>query len=126
MGPITTTSTETVSGVGIAAHWTAINEAGQEIGRFAALAPEQMDDCLTDFPDAIEAAGGTRLLLARETIGDIDAMLQPGLTALRAIAARGQDTTAPAIALWREFHASRSALLALVSNAEAKTSVVAA
>ena len=70
------------------------------------------------FPNAIETVGDARLLLARETIGDIDAMLQPGLAALRAIAARGQDTTAPAIALWREFHASRNALLALVGSTQ--------
>ena len=43
-------------------------------------------------------------------------MLQPGLAALRAIAARRQDTTAPAIALWRECHAYRNTLLALVGN----------
>lgn len=43
-------------------------------------------------------------------------MLQPGLAALRAMAARRQDTTAPAIALWREFHAYRNTLLALVGN----------
>ena len=119
MGPNITTNPEAVGEAGIAAHWTAINKAGQEIGRFAALAPEQLDGHLADFPNAIEVAGGTRLLLARETIGDIDAMLQPGLAALRAIAERGQDTTAPAIALWREFHASRSALLALVGNTQA-------
>lgn len=116
MGPITTTNPEAFGSPGIAARWTAINEAGQEIGRFAALAPEKLDGTLMEFPSAIETVGGTRLLLARETIGDIDAMLQPGLAALRAIAARGQDTTAPAIALWREFHASRNALLALVGD----------
>ncbi|MBT8390146.1 MAG: hypothetical protein KJP13_10920 [Altererythrobacter sp.] len=126
MGPITTTNSGSIGSPGIAAGWTAINEAGQEIGRFAALAPEQLEGSLIDFPNAIETTGGARLLLARETIGDINAMLQPGLAALRAIAARGQDTTAPAIALWREFYASRSALLALVSNTQtAKASVPA-
>ena len=118
MGLITTTNPEALGSPGIEARWTAINEAGQEIGRFATLAPEKLDGSLMEFPNAIETAGGTRLLLARETIGDIDAMLQPGLAALRAIAARGQDTTAPAIALWREFHASRNALLALVGNTQ--------
>ena len=53
-------------------------------------------------------------------------MLQPGLFALRAIAARGQDTTAPALALWREFHALRSALLALAPPAEPEQEPVAA
>lgn len=126
MGLITTTNPEALDSPGIAARWTAINEAGQEIGRFAALAPEKLDASLMDFPNAIEAVGGARLLLARETIGDIDAMLQPGIVALRAIAARGQDTTAPAIALWREFHASRSALLALAGNPQTAEAAVPA
>lgn len=126
MGLITTTNPEALDSPGITARWTAINEAGQEIGRFAALAPEKLDGSLMDFPKAIEAVGGARLLLARETIGDIDAMLQPGIVALRAIAARGQDTTAPAIALWREFHASRSALLALAGNPQTAEAAVPA
>ena len=62
---------------------------------------------------ADQATGGARLALARDALGDIDAILQPGLTALRNIQARGQDTTAPALALWREFHALRSSLLVL-------------
>ncbi len=118
MGPIPSANTDAAGEASIAAHWAAINQAGREIGRFAALAPEAQEEGLADFPHAIEGAGGARLMLAREAIGDIDAMLQPGLIALRAIAKRGQDTTAPAIALWREFHASRSALLALVNNAQ--------
>lgn len=99
-----------------AARWAKLNEAGQEIGSMAALGREEMTDELAGFPKAIEAIGSTRWAIAQDTLADIDAILQPGLTALHAIKARGQDTTAPALALWREFHASRSSLLALAGT----------
>ena len=100
-----------------ATRWAKLNEAGQEIGSMAALGREEMTDELAGFPEAIEAIGSTRWAIAQDTLADIDAILQPGLTALHAIRARGQDTTAPALALWREFHASRSSLLALARTA---------
>lgn len=82
----------------------------------AALSEEELSGDLARFPQDIAAIGGARLALAQDALNDIDAMLQPGLCALRAIAARGQDATAPALALWREFHAARSALLALAAS----------
>ena len=42
----------------------------------------------------------------------------PGVTALLAVSARGQDPTAAALALWREYHHARAALLALVPEQE--------
>lgn len=99
-----------------AARWAALHAAGQEIGTLAALAEEPFHERLANFPARIEARGGARLELARDGVTDLDAILQPGLTALRTIHARGQDTTAPALALWREFHALRSALLDLAAD----------
>ena len=52
---------------------------------------------------------------------DVDAVLQPGLTALRLIASRGSDTTAPALALWREFYFARTGLLAMCPASGAVT-----
>lgn len=92
----------------------------------AALAPEPFTGELADFPARIEATGGARLTLARDALGDIDAILQPGLMALRNIQARGQDTTAPALALWREFHALRASLLGLARENQDEQSSVAA
>lgn len=109
-----------------AARWSALHEAGHEIAALAALAPEAFEDGLAEFPARIEAVGGARLTLAREALSDIDAILQPGLTALRNIHGRGQDTTAPALALWREFHALRSSLLGLACESESEPSSVAA
>lgn len=106
--------------------WSALHSAGQEIGTLAALAAEPFDEALASFPARIEAVGGARLALAREGVADLDAILKPGLLALRTIHARGQDTTAPALALWREFHALRSALLDLATEHEVTHAPVAA
>lgn len=119
-------SPDRAQGHAFAARWRALHDAGQEIGALAALAPEPFDDRLAAFPGQIEAGGGAQLTLAREYLGDLDAMLQPGLVALRTLHARGQDTTAPALALWREFHASRGALLALAREAKLEEPVIAA
>ena len=54
------------------------------------------------------------LRLAENHVSDMAAMMQPGLSALLAVSARGQDATAAALALWCEFHAAREALMALV------------
>ncbi len=126
MGPSTRSFAEPNEAAGFAARWKLMHEAGQEIGQFAALAREPLEGELAVFPEAIEAAGEARKVLASETISDIDAMVQPGLAALRAIHARGQDTTAPALALWREYHAARSALLALAASAPIAQEPVAA
>lgn len=97
----------------IGVRWAALHERAREIGRFAALADEPFDDQLASFPARISEAGIDALGLAQRGLEDIDAILQPGLAALRSISARGQEPTAPALALWREFHAARQALLAL-------------
>lgn len=109
-----------------AARWVALHAAGQEIGSLAALAAEPFDERLANFPARIEARGGARLELARDGVADLDAILQPGLTALCTIHARGQDTTAPALALWREFHALRGALLDLAPEEIEASSPIAA
>lgn len=54
--------------------------------------------------------------LAEQTMADIDAMLDSGLTALATLSRRGQDASAPALVLWREFHAARTALLGVLEN----------
>ena len=119
-GIANTETTATARAEALAARWQALHAAGQEIGAMAALAPEPFDSELESFPARIEARGGARLVLASDGIADLDAILRPGLVALRTIHARGQDTTAPALALWREFHALRTALLSLAIEIQAE------
>lgn len=102
----------------IASRWEALHETGRAIAALAALAAEPLSDELAGFPQSIAQRGRSHMQLALWSLEDIDAMTQPGLTALGAIAARGQDVTAPALALWREFHGARAALLALCRDAD--------
>lgn len=96
-----------------AERWAALHDQALEIGRFAALADEPFTDQLASFPTRVADIGGAMQVMAHQGLEDIDAVLQPGLAALRTISARGQEPTAPALALWREFHAARQALLSL-------------
>ena len=61
----------------------------------------------------VRAAPWQRALIAR-TIGDCAAMLDTGLVALGTLQRRGQDAAAPALVLWREFHAARAAMIAVL------------
>lgn len=56
--------------------------------------------------------------LFAQGIEDVAAMLGSGMAALATLSGRGQDTAAPALALWREFHAARGALLAVLYTDE--------
>lgn len=54
--------------------------------------------------------------LLAQGIDDVAAMLSIGMAALAKLSGRGKDTAAPALALWREFHAARGALLAVLNT----------
>jgi len=97
----------------IAERWHALHGTGQAIAAKAALAKEPFTGDLAAFPKHIAQRNPSYLQLALWSLEDMDAVTQPGLTALNAIEARGQDATAPALALWREFHHARSAIMAL-------------
>ena len=98
--------------------WETLHETAQLIGTMAQLAHEDYTGALAAFPNAIVLAGPAKHELAEQGLEDLDAILQPGFTALLSIEARGQDTTAPALALWREYHAARQSLLAMCAPAD--------
>lgn len=97
--------------------WAALQDAGAAVGALAGLASEKPSPQLRNFPALIKDAGGWRHELAERGVADLAAIMQPGLKALLAVHARGQDPTAAALTLWREFHAGRAALLALAPQA---------
>jgi hypothetical protein len=97
--------------------WTALNDAAAAVAALAGLAAEKVTPQVRNFPALIRDAGGWRHELAERGVADMAAMMQPGLKALLAVHARGQDPTAAALTLWREFHAARNALLELVPEA---------
>lgn len=94
--------------------WSALHDAAAVVGALAGLSSNSMPPEVRNFPAAIRDIGGWRREAAEQGIDDISAVLEPGLSALLAVHARGANPAAPALALWREFHAARDALLALV------------
>ncbi len=94
--------------------WAALQDAAAAVAQMAGLAPEDPSAQVRNFPALIKGAGGWRMKLATDGVADLSAMMRSGVKALLAVAARGQDPTAAALSLWREFHHARAALLGLV------------
>lgn len=80
------------------------------LAMLARLAPEPAE-LGGELGAAIARARPWQRVLAAQTASDCAAMLDTGLSALGILARRGQDTAAPALALWREFHAARAAMV---------------
>lgn len=99
--------------------WAALHDAANAVAMLAGMAPEKPDPAIRSFPARVRDGAGRRFALVEHGVSDMAAFMQPGLTALLAVNARGQDATAPALALWQEFRAARAAVMALVPTAEA-------
>ncbi len=93
--------------------WSALHDAVNVVGMLAGLASEPTRPEIRNFPAMMRDTGGWRRDLAEQGIGDLSAVMEPGLAALLAVHARGANPAVPALALWQEFHAARAALLAL-------------
>ncbi len=100
--------------------WAALADAGMAVAALAGVDLQTDKDAgrLAAFPGQVEAAGGWKMELARNGIVDLCAFMQPGLSALLAAGARGQDAQPAAMTLWHEFSKARDALLALVPQPE--------
>lgn len=92
--------------------WQELHRQAGELAAMAGLAAEA-PDC-SPLSAMLEQASEWQRELACQGIEDIAAMMRPGLAALVTLSGRGQDATAPALALWREFHAARAAVLGLL------------
>lgn len=77
-------------------------------------------------PEPVEIGGELGAVIARatpwqrtlvaQTVSDCAAMLDTGLAALATLVRRGQDPSAPALVLWREFHAARAAMVSVLGQ----------
>ena len=95
--------------------WEQLHGQAGQLALLARLAVEPERQATAIAP-LLETAQPWQRALAEQTMADIAAMLESGLTALGTLARRGQDAAAPALVLWREFHAARSGLLELLEN----------
>jgi hypothetical protein len=93
--------------------WSALHDAAGVVCMLAGLAAEPLTPALRNFPAVMRDAGGWRRAMAEQGIADISAFMEPGLSALLAVHARGANPAAPALTLWQEFVAARDALVAL-------------
>ena len=93
--------------------WSALHDAVNVAGMLAGIAPEPMRAEVRNFPAVMRDAGGWRRQRAEDGIEDLAAIMEPGLAALLAVNARGVNPAVAALALWQEFQAARTALLAL-------------
>jgi hypothetical protein len=100
----------------LSVQWTALQDAAAAVAALAGLAAERPSAQVRNFPALIKDVGGWRFELASDLIGDLTAMMRPGLAALLAVNARGQDATAAAVTLWREYHHARNSVLELVPD----------
>jgi hypothetical protein len=101
-------------GSGTSNKWAALNEAAGVVAMLAGLTPESPGAELRDFPALIRDADSWRRERAEAGIGDLAAIMEPGLAALMAVRARGADPRPAAFALLNEFNSARVALLALL------------
>ena len=98
----------------LAARWEAVHEAAAAVGKLAQLGRETLTEDIVALPLRAAARGGWHYEMVARGIDDLAAVMQPGLRALLSLTAGGQDTTAAALTLWREFHMARTAILGLV------------
>jgi hypothetical protein len=98
-----------------AGKWRQVHRRAAELAALAQLSPEKFEGALAAFPDRIGEAPARQRELAWQGLEDIEAMMEPGLAALETLRRRGTTTTAPALALWREFYGARRSIMALAA-----------
>lgn len=108
----------------LARRWEALGIETDQLARLAGLGHDHAMPAT--LPGSIGQASEWQRDLVWRGVEDIEAMLQPGLAALRILAERRQDPSAPALTLWRELHGARTAVLRILAAEEPSEPSVAA
>lgn len=95
----------------LALQWRSLHEQATRVARTAQLSVEPYAGKIASLPLHLTDAAPWRRALMMQGIEDMVAMMQTGLAALTIIERRGGAGHAPALALWREFHEMRDAVL---------------
>lgn len=95
----------------LAAQWEAVHDAAAAVGMLAQLGREEPGEEVLGLPDRAATVGGFAYEMVARGVDDLAAVMQPGLRALLSLTAQGQDTTAAALTLWREFHSARAVVI---------------
>lgn len=94
--------------------WAALADAGKVVCMLSGYKAEQVEKTVKNFPALIRDAEPWRRDLALKGCADLSAVMEPGISALLAINARGASCTHAARALWQEFAAARASIVALL------------
>lgn len=97
-----------------AMRWAALTEAGKVVSLLAGQAAEKPGQQTRNLPAMLRDCPHWRRELAENAIADLAAIMEPGLTALMAVNARGANPRPAANALWREYASAREAILAIL------------
>ena len=84
------------------------------VAMLARLAPEPVE-IRGELGAVIARAAPWQRALVEQTVADCAEMLDTGLAALGTLVRRGQDPAAPALVLWREYHAARAAMIGVLA-----------
>lgn len=99
----------------LARKWAALHEAAGTLALLAGTDSDGGDHGHSDdYPAAILASAGWRLVLAEQGLDDLTAIMDAGLVALLSVHDHGADPAPAARALWQEFAAARAALITLL------------
>jgi len=97
----------------MSSRWRDMHQQANDLAELAGLAHEPFGGAIARFDKGVTGLPQRESELVWQAIEDVDAMLEPGMRALVKISQRGQDVTAPALALWREYYNARAAILRL-------------
>ncbi|MGB3794795.1 MAG: hypothetical protein WA957_00635 [Alteraurantiacibacter sp.] len=97
--------------------WAALTKAGQVVAALAGVEAEMCGRDVRNFPSLMRDVQDWRRELADNGCADLAAVMEVGISALLTITEQKGDCKPAALALWREFAAARSAMLALLPPA---------
>ena len=98
----------------LAIQWAALREAASVVAMLAGQDTRDGAARHLAFPAVLHKAPQRRRVMIEQSIGDLVAMMEPGVAALLSVHELGGHAQAAAHALWQEFVAARGGLVALV------------
>jgi len=98
----------------LALQWSALRSAAGAVAELAGHQAQLAAAADLAFPVRLRAAPPHRRLMIEQAIGDLVAVMEPGVAALLSVHESGADASPAARALWQEFAAAREGIFALV------------
>ena len=112
-GALSSETADRATQLSSARKWAALNEAAMAVAELTGLPPQERMVAPCDVSEEFLGSDDWHAALARQTIDDLAAIMDTGITALLEAHARGADTRAASECLWGEFRTACDGLNAL-------------